>query len=377
MAHPLSKFNSIDEDLLFWAKEHLARKAATLSTNMVNAANIKRISALRREIKHQDLSLDQLDEITKEMARLKFKAIRNYAFPAIDFIRYCTSERKLATIKDICDEVVVEDYFGSRYYEAQTTKENHYRAVVSFINYIQRNNYIDQNGASFQFGIDKMPKAYKESKIPDTLLPDEFLTLLEYVDGQYERNFKSNLKADRNKILIKLISYSGVRISELLSLRAKNFGNPTKDASTGEVFIPMKIKGKGNKERYVHIKIIKRYDSNSVSKIGDWLPVREDGLVEIFPELLQAIDQAKDGEKLIKIGEQRAYQIVSEALFLAGIKKGKNGPHLLRHSYATYLRSVGISLDQIQKLLGHVDISTTTIYAKVLDKDIIEAAKRF
>lgn len=53
------------------------------------------------------------------------------------------------------------------------------------------------------------------------------------------------------------------------------------------------------------------------------------------------------------------------------------GPHLLRHSYATYLLSKGVGLAQIQKLMGHENITTTTIYAKVIDKEIRDAASVF
>lgn len=77
---------------------------------------------------------------------------------------------------------------------------------------------------------------------------------------------------------------------------------------------------------------------------------------------------------LFQIKGYALYKIVEDALRMAGIKKNKMGPHLLRHRYATYLLSNGVGLAQIQKLMGHENITTTTIYTKVIDKKIRDAA---
>ena len=45
-------------------------------------------------------------------------------------------------------------------------------------------------------------------------------------------------------------------------------------------------------------------------------------------------------------------------------------PHLFRHTLATMLLQRGTPITEVQKILGHVDINTTTIYAKVSDEDV-------
>jgi integrase len=50
--------------------------------------------------------------------------------------------------------------------------------------------------------------------------------------------------------------------------------------------------------------------------------------------------------------------------------------HDLRHSYGTYLRIAGVQLDEIQELMGHADIKTTQIYAKVVNATLKEAANK-
>jgi site-specific recombinase XerD len=63
-----------------------------------------------------------------------------------------------------------------------------------------------------------------------------------------------------------------------------------------------------------------------------------------------------------------AQQVFKNALSKAGINKD-TGIHSLRHSYATHLMEAGTDIAHIQKLLGHANISTTLIYAKVTNRD--------
>lgn len=62
-------------------------------------------------------------------------------------------------------------------------------------------------------------------------------------------------------------------------------------------------------------------------------------------------------------------KLVSAAAQKAGIKKNVS-PHILRHSFATHLHENGVSLQIIQKLLGHTDIKTTTIYSHISTQSI-------
>lgn len=54
---------------------------------------------------------------------------------------------------------------------------------------------------------------------------------------------------------------------------------------------------------------------------------------------------------------------------------GRATIHSLRHTYASWLRQRGLGLDEIQPLLGHADIATTRIYAKVVDAETFKRAR--
>ncbi|MGB2823120.1 MAG: site-specific integrase [Phycisphaerae bacterium] len=64
------------------------------------------------------------------------------------------------------------------------------------------------------------------------------------------------------------------------------------------------------------------------------------------------------------------YKIVSRALRRAGLSPSRWGPHLLRHSFATYLRGQGTSLSDVGRMLGHDDVNSALVYAHVAPNEL-------
>jgi len=150
----------------------------------------------------------------------------------------------------------------------------------------------------------------------------------------------------RDKALIELLYATGLRVTELLSLKP------------GEVNIDagyLTCIGKGDKERLVPLG----------HHAGDW--VRR-YLAQARPELTRRrkspwlFVNAKGG-RLSRVG---FWKILKEYGVKAGVPRGLS-PHVLRHSFATHLLERGADLRAIQMMLGHADLSTTQIYTHVLE----------
>jgi integrase/recombinase XerD len=151
----------------------------------------------------------------------------------------------------------------------------------------------------------------------------------------------------RDKALIELLYATGLRVSELLSLKP---GDVNLDAGY------LTCIGKGDKERLVPLG----------HEAGEW--VRR-YLSQGRPGLLRGrkspwlFVNAKGGGRLSRVG---FWKILKEYGVKAGVPRGLS-PHVLRHSFATHLLERGADLRAIQMMLGHADLSTTQIYTHVLE----------
>ncbi len=148
----------------------------------------------------------------------------------------------------------------------------------------------------------------------------------------------------RDRSMLELMYASGLRVSELVTLKTVHMG--LDEAA-------LRVSGKGNKERLVPFgeeahAWLRRYLTESRSDILGGLS--SDALFVTIrggPMTRQMFWQ------LIKKYAQRAH--ISVPL----------SPHTLRHAFATHLLNHGADLRAVQMLLGHADISTTTIYTHV------------
>jgi integrase/recombinase XerC len=146
----------------------------------------------------------------------------------------------------------------------------------------------------------------------------------------------------RDVAVLLLLYGSGLRISEALSIRAKDAPTPDRDV--------LRIVGKGGKERAVPVLPV------AVSAIA-----RYRALVPYTLEPDAALFRGAKGGPLSPRLIQLAMARAREDLALPDTAT----PHALRHSFATHLLSTGADLRQIQELLGHASLSTTQVYTEV------------
>ena len=153
----------------------------------------------------------------------------------------------------------------------------------------------------------------------------------------------SGKTAMRDAAMMELLYSSGLRVSELTSIR---LGDIHFDAG----FI--RVTGKGSKERVIPVNL------RAIEKIKHY--IREER-----PEILR---KKKQSPYLFvtRRGGRMSRQRFWQTLKAVGKKIGIDlSPHTVRHSFATHLLEGGADLRSVQKMLGHSDISTTQIYTKV------------
>lgn len=151
----------------------------------------------------------------------------------------------------------------------------------------------------------------------------------------------------RNKAICELMYATGIRVSELVSLKRDNvsFVNQT-----------IKVNGKGAKERIIPFS----------EKCSKWLL--------LYLEKLKTLEKKGNNSYLFitknnkQVTRQEIYILIKETFEEQGIKNVT--PHTLRHSFASNLLSQGCPLMIVKALLGHEDIKTTQIYTHVENKKI-------
>ena len=207
-------------------------------------------------------------------------------------------------------------------------------AIRQFFDFLISEEIVDQNPALM---VD-IPKF--QQKLPNILQIDEIINLIDH------------LKKDRSEegirilAMVSLLYASGLRVSELVSLKIHDLGFEPGTCKLRNYFT---IKGKGNRERIVIINDSAKENLQEYLKIHDFFSKNSKFL---FPSR----------SNLGHMTRQNFSILLKNGAISAGINHKRVSPHTLRHSFASHLLENGADLRIIQELLGHVDISTTQIY---------------
>jgi integrase/recombinase XerD len=164
-----------------------------------------------------------------------------------------------------------------------------------------------------------------------------------------ERPLRERLYAARMACLIELIYASGLRVSEVLSLR--------KSVASGKAPL-ITVSGKGNKERLAPLSGPARVAMKTFRALLDEAAPGAATGPWLFPA-----DSASG-----HMTRQAFARDLKRVAAAAGIAPARLSPHVLRHAFASHLLQNGADLRVVQDLLGHADIATTQIYTHVLDE---------
>ncbi len=293
-------------------------------------------------------SIDELIVLMKEARNIGLIGINLYVSPLEKFYHYVVP-MGMQGLKEIDEEIISEFLASQTGSLSDATKKNYRMAIISLFKFIDKHNE-DDKGSAYQFRIELKNwgglGGRRGEKLPAHMHTEELGRFFKAIE---ETEFKSYAQA-KNRLLIKTIIYSGMRVSEALGLRLKDI---VKD---GDYFI-FQIRGKGNKPRIAMIKC-EHLDKDFEA----WMGIRSASAPLLF--------QSRTGKPL-----SQAYvsYIMDKILLHAGIRKEKNGAHMLRHTFATLLYQKNRDLILVQEALGHADLNTSRIYTH-FDKERLKIA---
>lgn len=250
------------------------------------------------------------------------------------FLDFLVDEKVLDLTKITVE--TVEKYFDclEGKHRSPSTKVRVLASLRCFFQYLILRGILSVNPAQ-SFHPEKMKK-----KLPQSLSDEEINLLLEQPDLH-------DLKGVRDKAMMELLYATGIRCSELIQLNVE-------DINLHKGFL---ICRKGNLTRCLPV-----YPA-AITAVSNYI-------CRVRPLLIddhsgQALFTNLNGGRLTRQG---FWKIIKEYAKKAGITK-EITPHILRHSFALHLLENGAKLRDIQKMLGHADISSTQVYLRLMNDE--------
>lgn len=234
---------------------------------------------------------------------------------------------------------IVEEY--SKYlYKKKLSKRSiarKYSSIRTFYNYLEKKNILENN----IFNLVENPK--KEEKLPRFINEYELDKMFEIPDN--------SPKGQRDRLILEILYGTGVRVSELVNIKINDI-----DFNNNSI----KVRGKGNKDRYVF------YGKYCKEAINNYI---KNGRISLLN------GQTCDYLLLNRFGKNISVvsirKILNEIINKCSLDI-KISPHVLRHTFATHLLNEGADIMHVKELLGHSSLSTTSIYTHVTNEKIKE-----
>ena len=229
-------------------------------------------------------------------------------------------------------EADLQAYFAHRHSDTKATSANRRMTVFRrFYRWALRDNRMLADPTL------KLLSAKQPLRLPKSLSEAQVEALLNAPDTDTALGL-------RDRAMLELLYASGLRVSELVNL-------PLLSLNMREGVL--RITGKGDKERLVPFG----------EEAGDWM---QRYLDTARSELLASKNSPSVfvTQRGVAMSRVMFWMLIKKYALLADIHVPLS-PHTLRHAFATHLLNHGADLRAVQMLLGHADISTTTIYTHV------------
>lgn len=213
---------------------------------------------------------------------------------------------------------------------SKTSQDNELRVLKSFFKWCSGEEYIERNPT------ENIKAVKKEKRIKRPFSETE----LELIRGKTENK--------RDKAIVEVLYSTGVRVSELCRMNINDIVND-------EII----VFGKGEKERTVYL------NARAKIAISEYLKTRTDNETALFVG-------ERTKKRLNKGGVERMIRELGKS---AGVSNCH--PHRFRRTAGTIALNRGMPLEQVQQMLGHEDIATTTIYARSEERNVKASHRKY
>jgi len=282
------------------------------------------------------LVLQFLDHL-RSQKKYSVNTLEAYASDLFDFLNFLNEQKVSVSSFENMTVEVFRNYLGhlSKVGNTPRSISRKFSSLRSFSKYLMKYHGVKEVALS------QLKKIKFTKKLPEFLSVKEIEELLALFQAE-------DPLSRRNLAIFELIYATGIRISELTSLKVSDLKNSM------EV---IQVTGKGKKDREV---VVGSHAQNALKK---YLKEARN-LLDKKKSSVLFLNERGDG-----ITVRQIQRILKQAIGQMGLSK-KISPHTLRHSFATHLLEGGADLRAVQELLGHESLSTTQNYTHVSKKQI-------
>lgn len=285
--------------------------------------------------------MQSFEDYLKNQKKVSLNTLVSYLRDVNRFAGFISEERSCSLIDVKVDDVAEYVQLLRREGRSAATVSRTVASVKCLYEQLVCEGKISVNPAK-DIELEKQPR-----KLPEILTGKEVELFLEQPDT-------SDMKGIRDRAMLELLYATGMRVSELLALDVD-------DVNLAVGIIRCRSK---EKER-----IVPMY-SMAVQAIADYMEKVRMSMIADMDE--EALFVNVNGGRMSRQG---FWKIVKGYQKKAGITK-EITPHTLRHSFAAHLLENGADLRSVQEMLGHADISSTQIYAKIVKKQLKDVYKK-
>jgi integrase/recombinase XerD len=299
------------------------------------------------EDSNQRFHIERYEEYLRFDRGLSAATATAYTSDLRQLVAFLEDERRLRIVPDIQPSDLREFVYQLKDTgQAAASIRRKVSALRSYFGFLQAESLIDSDPSELLEG----PTTGR--RLPLVLTGQE-------IDRLLAAPSENDALALRDRAILELMYATGVRISELVNLRLRDF-------DLDERLI--RVLGKGSKERIVP------FGSVALGALCHYLR-------EARPQLAGAANGAGEGRVFLSrrgkpLSRKGVWQIVRRRVAAAGIQK-RVTPHTLRHTFATHLLQGGADVAAVQEMLGHADISTTQIYTHLDRAYLAEVHQRY